>query len=238
MYGFEQELFISSVDREDAGLYSCVVSNNAGTDRRYFNIIVSGKSKCFMIISKFFAIGPPEILRSHINTHPSVVRGSSITLSCPYTTERSSVITITNTTWIPSFSKNNTRPSLKFNENQLIIPNVQLEDGQLWKCIVANEYGSDSLEFQLEILGIRKNFSIDFDPFDLNLVPPEIFNEDTEELLQVENNNTVQLTCQTFAHPPALIEWRKNGNPIDLNKYIMYVEVYFQKSIHSVLFKN
>jgi len=43
LYGFDKELFISSVDRQDAGLYSCIVSNNVGTDRRYFNIIISGK---------------------------------------------------------------------------------------------------------------------------------------------------------------------------------------------------
>jgi hypothetical protein len=49
--------------------------------------------------------------------------------------------------------KNTTRHSLKLNENQLIIPNVQFEDGQTWTCVVANEYGYDSLEFQLEILG-------------------------------------------------------------------------------------
>jgi hypothetical protein len=61
-------------------------------------------------------------------------------------------------------------------------------------------------------------------------VPPEILNEDTEELLQVENNNTVQLLCQTFAHPPAHIEWRKNGNLIDINKYIMYDFVDFNEN--------
>ncbi|CAF2244305.1 unnamed protein product [Rotaria magnacalcarata] len=191
LYGFDQELFIKFIDRQDTGLYSCIVSNNVGTDRRYFNIIVSG---------------PPEILRSHINLHPTVVRGSSVTLSCPYTTERSSLMSITNTTWIPpSFKREHeqTRYSLKLNENQLVISNVQLEDGQAWKCIVANEYGLDSIEIQPEIL-----------------VPPEILNDDTEELLQVENNNTVKLLCQTFAHPIARIEWRKNGHPIDSNKYV------------------
>jgi hypothetical protein len=116
----------------------------------------------------FSIIGPPEILRSHINTRPSVVRGSSITLSCPYTTERSSLITKINTTWIPPSFKTEhqqTRHSLKLNENQLIIPNVQIEDNQIWKCIVANEYGFDSLEFQLDILGIKnrkKNFSFTY----------------------------------------------------------------------------
>ncbi|CAF3915835.1 unnamed protein product [Rotaria sp. Silwood2] len=192
LYGFDKELFIKSIDRQDAGLYSCIVSNNVGTDRRYFNMIVSG---------------PPEILRSHINIRPSVVRGSSITLSCPYTTERSSLIVVTNTTWIPPYFKTEhelIRRSLNLNENQLLIPNVQLEDGQTWKCIVANEYGFDSLEFQLEIL-----------------VPPEILNDDAEELLQVENNNTVQLICQTFAHPSAQILWRKNGHLIDSNKYVI-----------------
>lgn len=43
LYGFEEELFLLTIDRQDAGLYSCIVSNNAGIDRRYFNIIVSGK---------------------------------------------------------------------------------------------------------------------------------------------------------------------------------------------------
>ncbi len=43
LYGFNKELFIASVDRQDNGLYSCIVSNNVGTDRRYFNIIISGK---------------------------------------------------------------------------------------------------------------------------------------------------------------------------------------------------
>lgn len=106
---------------------------------------------------RFLILGPPEILRSHINTHPSVIRGSSITLSCPYTTERSSIISITNTTWVPPSVKiehaQTRHYSLKLDENQLIIPNVQLEDGQTWKCIIANEFGSDSIEFQLEILG-------------------------------------------------------------------------------------
>jgi hypothetical protein len=116
------------------------------------------------IYEELFNVGPPEILRTHINIHPSVVRGSSITLSCPYTTERSSLITITNTTWISPLFKSEhklARQSLKLNENQLIIPDVQLEDGQIWKCIVANEYGFDSLEFQLEILSIKKDF-LDF----------------------------------------------------------------------------
>lgn len=45
------------------------------------------------------------------------------------------------------------RHNLKLNENQLTISNVQLEDGQRWTCVIANEYGSDSLEFELEILG-------------------------------------------------------------------------------------
>ncbi|CAF1357382.1 unnamed protein product [Adineta steineri] len=191
LYEFNKEVYIASVDRQDAGLYSCIVSNSFGIDRRYFNIIISG---------------PPEILRSHINTNPSVVRDSSITLSCPYTTERSSMITVTNTTWIPPVFQPEhelIRHSLKLNENQLTIPNVQIEDGQIWKCIVANEYGFDSLEFQLEVL-----------------VPPTILNGDTEELFQVESNNTVQLICQTYAHPLASIEWRKNGNSIDINQYL------------------
>ena len=38
-------------------------------------------------------------------------------------------------------------------ENSLLIANVQLDDGQTWTCIVQNEYGMDSLEFQLEVLG-------------------------------------------------------------------------------------
>lgn len=42
LYGFDREFFLLSVDRQDAGLYSCIVSNNFGTDRRYFNIIISG----------------------------------------------------------------------------------------------------------------------------------------------------------------------------------------------------
>jgi len=83
-------------------------------------------------------IGPPEILRSHINPHPSIVRGSSIILSCPYTIEQSSLRTTINTTWIPPISKTKYYSLLKLNENQLIIPNVQLEDGQIWKCIVTN----------------------------------------------------------------------------------------------------
>ena len=108
------------------------------------------------IIADLFVLEPPEILRSHINTRPSVVRGSSITLSCPYTTERSVLATKINTTWIPPLFGNDHRRSrqdLKLNENQLTISNVQLEDGQRWTCVVANEYGSDSLEFELEILG-------------------------------------------------------------------------------------
>ena len=114
------------------------------------------------IMTNVFSSGPPEISRSHIDIHPSVVRGSSITLSCPYTTERTSLITITNTTWIPPSSSDQTRRSLKLNENQIIISNVQLEDGRLWKCIVANEYGSDSLEFQLEILGKQSHEEMSF----------------------------------------------------------------------------
>jgi hypothetical protein len=81
------------------------------------------------------------------------------------------------------------------------------------------------LNFNLKFL-VLKNIFRYFYPFNFNLVPPEILNEDTEELLQVENNNTVQLTCQTFAHPPAHIAWRKNGNPIDINQYLMYVQLF------------
>lgn len=114
------------------------------------------------IITKIFSSGPPEITRSHIDIHPSVVRGSSITLSCPYTTERTSLITITNTTWIPPSSSDQIRRSFELNENQLIISNVQFEDGRIWKCIVANEYGSDSLEFQLEVLGKQPHKKMSF----------------------------------------------------------------------------
>jgi hypothetical protein len=80
------------------------------------------------------------------------------------------------------------------------------------------------LNFNLKFLVLKNFIYIFFFSIVFILVPPEILNEDTEELLQVENNNTVQLTCQTFAHPPAHIEWRKNGNPIDLNDYVMYVQ--------------
>lgn len=84
------------------------------------------------------------------------MRGSSITLSCPYTTERSSLIIPTNITWIPpSLHSENTQIGrlLNLHENQLVIPNVQLVDGQTWKCIVANEYGSDSIDIEPDILG-------------------------------------------------------------------------------------
>lgn len=66
---------------------------------------------------------------------------------------------------------------------------------------------------------------------------PEILNDDKEEILQVEHNNTVQLLCQTFARPPAHIQWRKNGHPIDLNKYSMYVTfIYFKWKTKTICF--
>lgn len=79
-----------------------------------------------------------------------------MTLSCPFTTEHTSLIVKVNTTWIsPRFNVEHQRirQSLKLDENQLILPNVQIEDGQTWRCVVSNDYGFDSLDFQIEVLG-------------------------------------------------------------------------------------
>ena len=43
--GFDQYLSLPPVQRHDDGLYSCIVSNMMGTDRRYFSVVVSGEKK-------------------------------------------------------------------------------------------------------------------------------------------------------------------------------------------------
>lgn len=77
--------------------------------------------------------------------------------------EKLSSRTKINTTWIaPSFSKKyqHERQLIELNDNQLLIPNIQQEDGQNWKCVVSNEFGSDIVEFHLQVLG--KNLIKDY----------------------------------------------------------------------------
>ncbi|CAF0824612.1 unnamed protein product, partial [Didymodactylos carnosus] len=144
---------------------------------------------------------PPKIITDRIDQTPSVIRGSMIILDCTVTGRP-----LPSVTW--TRGGNNITLSNKFTiqNRQLIIRDVQLDDSGKWECKATNQIGQDILTYNLQVL-----------------VPPEIFNQDGEELLQIPANNTVQLICETFAIPPAQIEWKKNGYPIMINDKATFV---------------
>ncbi|XP_060737332.1 hemicentin-1 isoform X1 [Tachysurus vachellii] len=129
-----QILTISNIQMEDAGLYSCLVSNPAGEDGRSLWVHVQA---------------PPKLLGSSDIRTISVPFNGHMTLECRTDSEPPPEIQ-----WYRDNIKLKLGGRIQSiaGGQYLEIGDVRKEDGGLYSCVVSNMAGSSSLQFHVQIL--------------------------------------------------------------------------------------
>ncbi|XP_076093735.1 hemicentin-1-like isoform X1 [Mytilus galloprovincialis] len=132
----KEKLTIDVVDIRDAGMYKCVVQNEAGQSEVEFNVKVQV---------------PPRIDEEGIDTNPEVVTGDPHTLSCPARGRPPPDITWYKNGQIIDFTSDSNL-ELKSRGRQLYFKEVQLKDDGVYKCLAVNEAGSIEQKYDLDVL--------------------------------------------------------------------------------------
>ncbi|KAM9476100.1 hemicentin-1 isoform 3-T3 [Clarias gariepinus] len=129
-----QILTISNIQVEDAGVYTCLVSNPAGEDGQSVWVRVQP---------------PPTLLGSSDVTTVSVPFKGHVTLEC-----RSDDEPLPEIQWNRDGVKLQSGGRIQsLAEGQYLeIGDVRMEDGGLYSCVVSNMAGSSSLQFNIQIL--------------------------------------------------------------------------------------
>ncbi|XP_058246105.1 hemicentin-1 isoform X2 [Hemibagrus wyckioides] len=129
-----QILTIRNIQMEDAGVYTCLVSNPAGEDGRSLWVHVQV---------------PPTLLGSSEITTMSVPLKGHMTLECRSDSERPPEIQ-----WYRDGIKVQLGGRIQSIAagQYLEIGDVRTEDGGLYSCVVSNMAGSSSLQFHVQIL--------------------------------------------------------------------------------------
>jgi hypothetical protein len=188
---------IHDLNTDTEGEYVCEVENGIG-DRLTRTMYVSGT-----------AITPP-MLRKTNHTYIEANAGDDVSLSCicemckPLRTSSWSSEAVEN---LESYK--NVRIVQKHftsNEFELVLQfkNVTEANQGLYKCIVSNEYGSDILLVELNVM-----------------VPPQIekvvatnANESDDGSINIAVGSSTYIKCLVKGSPMPLIQWNKDGVPI------------------------
>ncbi|GIY13520.1 hypothetical protein CDAR_68362 [Caerostris darwini] len=157
---------------KDSGKYMCLATNSVGNASRDFVLNV---------------LEPPSIKNAPLLVKANV--GNEAVFSCiaegfptPEVSwmKEGSPLLLTNT------------PHIKLEEMSLFIEDVKLQDAGDYLCIAANEAGTTTKDFRLQVAA-----------------PPQVKDNDYSQ--KVLSGDPVYLTCEASGHPSPLIIWHRNS---------------------------
>ncbi|MGH0131433.1 UNVERIFIED_CONTAM: hypothetical protein FKN15_007170, partial [Acipenser sinensis] len=192
---------------EDAGRYTCVVSNTAGEERKNFDLEI---------------LVPPSIGNEEKLEDVKVKEKQSVTLTCEVTGRgqqsrgiRLSAMAMTRRgNPVPQISwQKDGQPLVEDEWHQVLshgrflqISYAQVADTGRYTCVASNTAGYKSKNFNLNVL-----------------VSPTIAGVDvqgTPEDVTVTLNSPTSLVCEAQSYPPATITWLKDGVQFESNRNI------------------
>ncbi|XP_019718321.1 hemicentin-1 isoform X1 [Hippocampus comes] len=181
------------------GQYTCVVTNSAGEDKRYFHVSIQVPPVFHRVTNREAAWGvedrEDEENEDMVDTR-EVVLGHPISLSC-----ESNAIPPPKLNWYKDGQKLTSADgaTLMPGGQVLQIARVQKEDAGMYTCEAVNEAGEDHMHFKLEVL-----------------VSPVITgaSEEFMEEIGAVVNSTVALHCDVTGHPTPAISWLRDGQPV------------------------
>uniref|UniRef100_A0A087YHW1 Cell adhesion molecule-related/down-regulated by oncogenes n=1 Tax=Poecilia formosa TaxID=48698 RepID=A0A087YHW1_POEFO len=194
-------LHIENAVLSHEGLYTCVVSNSAGEDKRDFHITV----QVFLPVPPIFqrvtnteaawGLGHEGDNEDRVHKR-DIVLGHSVSLSC-----ESNAIPPPKLSWYKDGRKLTSADGVMLQPGGQVlqIPRVQQDDGGKYTCQAVNEAGEDHMHFELEVL-----------------IPPVITgaSEEFMEEMGAVVNSTVVLHCDATGHPTPVVSWLRDGQPV------------------------
>ncbi|ESO96633.1 hypothetical protein LOTGIDRAFT_143813, partial [Lottia gigantea] len=130
-----RRLVFNEAQVSDAGTYTCVASNEAGTNEKNYDLDVWV---------------PPTIDESNVVYNPKVIKDRHVILECPVSGNP-----VPEVQWLFNGApvQNTDRVKVVKNDLQLEISRAQVVDTARYSCIATNEAGELRRNFQLEVLG-------------------------------------------------------------------------------------
>ncbi|XP_007565210.1 hemicentin-1 [Poecilia formosa] len=190
-------LHIENAVLSHEGLYTCVVSNSAGEDKRDFHITVQVPPIFQRVTNTEAAWGLGHEGDNEDRVHKrDIVLGHSVSLSC-----ESNAIPPPKLSWYKDGRKLTSADGVMLQPGGQVlqIPRVQQDDGGKYTCQAVNEAGEDHMHFELEVL-----------------IPPVITgaSEEFMEEMGAVVNSTVVLHCDATGHPTPVVSWLRDGQPV------------------------
>ncbi|XP_053328822.1 hemicentin-2 [Spea bombifrons] len=201
-------LQILNAQEEDAGQYSCVVTNEVGEAIRNYEV------KVFI---------PPQIKRDDTSQDGSIKQvktkvNSSLTLQC-----ESRAVPKPSLHWYKDGQLLESAGTLQvLEEGQVLqIQPIRITDSGRYTCVATNVAGEDEREFYVNV----QVPPIFHRPGSLSAALELSFREDDEEELtehrEVAAANPISLYCDTNAIPPPTLTWFKDGQPISASEGVL-----------------
>ncbi|XP_077571540.1 hemicentin-1 [Stigmatopora nigra] len=182
------------------GRYTCVVTNSAGEDKRYFHVNIQVPPVLHRVVNREAAWGTEDREdegKDAMVDKREVILGHPISLSC-----ESNAIPPPKLNWYKDGHKLAIADGVQLlpGGQVLQITRVQKADAGKYTCEAVNEAGEDHLHFQLEVL-----------------VSPVITGASEEFIDEIGAvvNSTVTLHCDAIGHPSPAISWLRDGQPVD-----------------------
>ncbi|KAM9858177.1 hemicentin-1 [Aulostomus maculatus] len=191
-------LHIENATLSHEGQYTCVVTNSAGEDKRYFHVTIQVPPVFHRVTNREAAwgLGHEEDDEDDIVDKREVVLGHPITLSC-----ESNAIPPPKLNWYKDGRKLTAADGVMLlpGGQVLQIARVQREDAGKYTCQAVNEAGEDRMHFEVEVL-----------------VSPVIMgvSEEFMEEMGAVVNSTVVLHCDVTGHPAPVVSWLREGQPV------------------------
>ncbi|KAI8779431.1 hemicentin-1, partial [Biomphalaria glabrata] len=178
-------LYIASLDRKDAGVYTCITMNSAGTDSKDIRLRV---------------LEPPEIYASQ--TEFTVLQNRTVTLPCQangrprpkifWEKDGKEIQTSTN----QRQSQGRLLHYITMPTGGLVITHTRSEDAGVYKCVAENNAGQSFKMFRVTVQ-----------------VPPTIEAATRQYIVSV--GERVTLPCKASGSPVPTILWTKDRRRID-----------------------
>ncbi|XP_075375673.1 hemicentin-2-like [Mycteria americana] len=190
-------LQVAAVEAGDAGSYTCVAENPAGSAEKHFALAVQGKASPATLpqASKAFHLlvtEPPRVEAALHPTEMSIAVGTPLELTCVVTG-----VPMPTVTWQKDGRLLAGPWLVSGNESTLHIETTKVADAGLYTCLAASPAGEDSRSFHV---GIQA-------PLSIGSVG------ETDSITAAAGGQLI-LECPEDAVPPPHIEWHWEGSPL------------------------
>nr|XP_057926871.1 hemicentin-1 [Doryrhamphus excisus] len=192
-------LHIENAMLSHEGQYTCVVTNSAGEDKRYFHVAIQVPPVFHRVTNREASWGLEDL---EVDKNEDMVEKREVVLSHPITLScESNAIPPPKLNWYKDGRKLTSADGVLLlpGGQVLQIAQVQKEDAGRYTCEAVNEAGEDHMHFEVEVL-----------------VSPVIMgtSEEFMEEIGAVVNSTVVLLCDVAGHPSPSISWLRDGQPI------------------------